>query len=416
MRHLLVGWTARGAGLALGAGGVFVLATVLASAASVLALMFIAVLLATALEPFIGWVRSHAPIVPRSAAILGVYLAFFALVAVFCVFVLPIAAGQATQSIGRIPKLLDDTQAWAGTIQQEQLRETVLSLVDAARARLAVQAPSPDVVVQVGITAAEVFAAVGTILAIVFFWLVGHARLQRYALAFVPLDRRGGVRRAWNDIEHRLGRWFRGQLVLMGAVGLMCGIAYVFLGLPSALLLALIAALCEGIPMVGPLLGAIPAALAAITVSPELLVAVLIVTVIIQFVENNVLVPVVMRNSIGLSPLIVTVSLLVGGAAGGLLGAVVAVPVAAAIEVILGRLQDREVPVAQDISAVESADLANDEVQAGPPDSRSAERTEPRRPARRRASGSDREPKGSNADPEPKGSGADPEPKGSGAA
>jgi predicted PurR-regulated permease PerM len=394
MRHLLVGWTARGAGLALGAGGVFLLATLLASALNVLALVFIAVLLATALEPFIGWIRARAPIVPRGAAILGVYLAFFALVAAFCVFVLPIAAGQATESIGRIPKLLDDTDAWAATLPQEQLRETVQSLVDAARARLDVQAPSPDVVVQAGLTLAEIFAAVGTTLAIVFFWLVSHARLQRYALAFVPIDRRGGLRRAWNDIENRLGRWFRGQLVLMGAIGVMCGVAYVVLGLPSALLIALIAALCEGIPMVGPLLGAIPAALAALTVSPELLVAVLIVTAIIQFVENNVLVPVVMRNSIGLSPLIVTVSLLVGAAAGGLLGALVAVPVAAAIEVILGRLQDREVPVAQDASAVESADGANDELEAGLPDSRESSRTESRRRASGTAAGADQETEG----------------------
>ena len=380
MRHLLVGWTARGAGLALGTGGVFLLFNLLASALNVLALVFIAVLLATALEPFIGWVRSRAPMIPRGPVILGVYLAFFATVAAFCVFVVPIAIGQANQAIGRIPKLLNDADAWAATLQQEQLRETVQSLVVAARGRMQVDAPSPDAVVRAGLTAAEVFAAVGTTLAIVFFWLVGHARLQRYALAFVPLDRRGGVRRAWNEIEGRLGRWFRGQLVLMGAVGVMCGVAFVFLGLPSALLLALIAALCEGIPMVGPLLGAVPAALAAVTVSPEMLVAVVIVMAVIQFVENNVLVPVVMRNSVGLSPLIVTVSLLVGGAAGGLLGAVVAVPVAAAIEVILGRLQDREVPVAQDIGGVESGDVGNDEVEETLPDNRHAARTEVKRP------------------------------------
>ena len=380
MRHLFVGWTARGAGLALGAGGMFLLASLLASALNVLALVFIAVLLAAALEPFIGWLRARLRFIPRSAAILGVYLVFFASVAAFCVFVVPIAIGQANQAISRIPATLDQADAWAKTLPQEQLRETVQSLVDAARSRMTVEAPSPDAVVQAGLTAAEVFAAVGTTLAIVFFWLVSHARLQRYVLAFVPLDRRGGVRRAWNDIEGRLGRWFRGQLILMGAVGVMCGIAYVFLGLPSALLIALIAALCEGIPMVGPLLGAIPAALAAITVSPEMLAAVLVVTVVIQLIENNVLVPVVMRNSIGLSPLIVTVSLLVGGAAGGLLGALVAVPVAAAIEVVLGRLQDREVPVAQDIGAVESADLASDEEHPAPPDARTGGRREVKKP------------------------------------
>ncbi len=380
MRRLLVGWTARGAGLAIGAGSVLLLATVFASALNVLALVFIAVLLATALEPFIGWIRTRAPFIPRSLAILGVYVAFFAAVAALCVFVLPIAVGQANVALGRIPALLDETETWSKTIQQEQVRATVQSLVDAARSRIDLQAPSPAVVIQAGLTAAEVFAAVGTTLAIVFFWLVSHARLQRYVLAFVPLDRRGGVRRAWNDVEGRLGRWFRGQLVLMGAVGVMCGIAYVVLGVPSALLLALIAALCEGIPMVGPLLGAIPAALAALTVSPELLVGVLVATGVIQFVENNVLVPVVMRNSIGLSPLIVTVSLLIGFAAGGVLGAVVAVPFAAAIEVILGRLQDRTVPVAQDAGAVDKVDLGQDDVEVKLSDGRG----DPRRPKRPR--------------------------------
>jgi predicted PurR-regulated permease PerM len=86
------------------------------------------------------------------------------------------------------------------------------------------------------------------------------------------------------------------------------------------------------------------------------------VTAVIQVVENNVLVPVVMRNSIGLSPLIVTFSLLVGGAAAGIPGALVAVPLAAAVEVVLGRLQDREVPVAQDADAIETAEDAADDL------------------------------------------------------
>jgi predicted PurR-regulated permease PerM len=372
MRSLLVGWTARGAGLALGAGGVFLLASLLASALNVIALVFIAVLLATALEPVIGWARVHTPVVPRGAVILGVYLLFFAAVTVLLVFVVPIALGQANEAVARIPALLDDAEGWAAGLQPEPARQTVESLITAARDRMDVGAASPDVVVRAGLTLAEVLGAVGTTLAIVFFWLVGHARLQRYSLAFVPLERRGGVRRAWNDIESRLGRWFRGQVLLMGAVGLMCGVAYVVLGVPSALLLALIAALCEAIPLVGPILGAIPAVLAALTVSPELALAVGVACWIIQLVENHVLVPVVMRNSIGLSPLIVILSLLVGGAAGGLLGAVVAVPVAAAIEVVLGRLQDREVPVAQDSGAVDVAEPDADDREASLPDARGA--------------------------------------------
>jgi predicted PurR-regulated permease PerM len=363
VRTLLAGWTARGAGLALGAGTVWLLASVAASAINVLALGFIAVLLAAALEPFVGWVRARFP-VPRGPVILLVYLAFFALVVGFAVFVVPAAADEAEQVLRRLPAFLDEVSRWAKTLEPVPVQRTVEALISGARGQLRLDTPAPDEVVRAGLTLAEALAAVGAVLALVFFWMVGHARLQRYALAFVPLDRRAGVRRAWNEIEGRLGRWLRGQLILMGVVGVLCTVAYLVLGVPSALLLGLIAGLCEAIPMIGPILGAIPAVLFAATVSPELALGVLAVTAVIQVVENNVLVPVVMRNSIGLSPLIVTFSLLVGGAAAGIPGALVAVPLAAAVEVVLGRLQDREVPVAQDADAIEAAEDAADDQDA----------------------------------------------------
>ena len=127
-------------------------------------------------------------------------------------------------------------------------------------------------------------------------------------------------------------------------------------GLPGALLLGLIAALTEAIPIIGPLLGAIPAVLVAATVSPELAVIVAGVYVVIQLIEGSVLVPLVMRNSVGISPLLVLLSLLIGGAVAGLVGAFLAVPVAASLEIVLSRLQARETPVAQDPAAIETPD------------------------------------------------------------
>ena len=135
------------------------------------------------------------------------------------------------------------------------------------------------------------------------------------------------------------------------------------LGVPGALLLALIAAITEAIPIIGPLLGAIPAVLVAATVSPELALIVAGIYVVLQFVEGNVLVPIIMRNAVGISPLLILVSLLIGAAAGGFIGAFLAVPVAASLEIVLQRLQAREEPVAQDPSAIESAD--DDEDQDG---------------------------------------------------
>src|SRR5829696_8661993 len=374
VRGLLVGWAARGAGLAIGAGLVILLAGLAASAIQVLIVAFVAILLAAALEPFIGWVRAHTPI-PRGPTILLVYLAFFGLVVGFAVFVLPAAFTQAEQVVRELPAFLDEVEAWAEDIRPDAVGQVVTSLTEAARGYLNPETPGTDDVVQIGLTLAEALTTLGAILALVFFWLVGHARLQRYVLAFVPLDRRGGVRNAWNEIEGRLGMWFRGQLILMATIGVLCGTAYLLLGVPSALLLGLIAAICEAIPLVGPVIGAVPAVLAAATVSPELALLVVGVTVVIQVVENNVLVPVIMRNTIGLSPLIVTLSLLVGAAAGGILGALVAVPVAAAIEVVLGRLQDRQVPVAQDPGAVETPDRSDsDTIEQALPDARRSAR------------------------------------------
>lgn len=132
--------------------------------------------------------------------------------------------------------------------------------------------------------------------------------------------------------------------------------AYTLLGPPGALLLGLIAALTEAIPIVGPLLGAIPAILVAATVSPQLALGVAGVYVVLQLVEGSILVPLVMRNTIGISPLLVLLSLLVGGVVGGLVGAFLAVPVAASLEIVLSRLQARETRVAQDPAAIETPD------------------------------------------------------------
>ncbi len=250
-------------------------------------------------------------------------------------------------------------KTWAADLRPAALSTSITALVDSAAEAIIpapAEPPSPTAVVTVGTAVAEGALFLFTMLAIVFFWLVEHARLQRYMLAFLPADRRGGARRAWNEIETRLGLWVRGQLILMGAMGVATGTAYTLLGLPGALLLGLIAALTEAIPIVGPLLGAIPAILVAATVSPELALVVALIYVVLQLIEGNVLVPLVMRNTIGISPLLVLFSLLLGAEVGGLLGAFLAVPIAASVEIVLSRLQARQTPVAQDPAAVEAPD------------------------------------------------------------
>jgi len=354
----IMSWLMRGFGFALGVAIVIGLLVLGAAAGKVLILTFVAVLLASALEPMVGAIRERMP-VGRGGTILLVYVGFFVTVLGLAFLVVPAAIGQGQQIVAKLPALVESTKAWASTLEPKILSRSITELLDSvSKAVIPSGNPGSDTVLEVGTAAAEAAMTIATLLTLVFFWLVEHARLQRYLLAFAPLERRAGMRDAWNEIESRLGLWVRGQLTLMAAMGVATGIAYTLLGLPGAVLLGLIAALTEAIPIVGPLLGAIPAILVAATVSPQLALVVAGVYVVIQLIEGSVLVPLVMRNSIGISPLLVLLSLLVGSAVGGLIGAFLAVPIAASVEIVLNRLQARETPVALDPAAMETPDDA----------------------------------------------------------
>ncbi len=366
MRGEALRWTVRGVGVAVGVAIVVALVALTIRAAPVLLLVFVAVLLASGLEPLIGWLRGHLPI-PRGATILVVYGLFLLAVVGLALVVVPAAIAQASEVASRLPPMLDQLRSQAGQLRPKALATSVTALVDAARDSLRQPPPEPSDVVNVSFAVAEATASLVTLLALVYFWLVEHARLQRYVLAFLPAGRRPGTREAWNQVEYRLGRWVRGQVLLMAIIGVATGTSYAILGVPSAVLLGLIAALCEAIPMVGPILGAVPALIVAAMVSPQLALLVALVYVIVHVVEGNVLVPMVMRNTIGLSPFMVITSLLVGGAAGGIVGAFIAVPIAAAIEALLERAQDRETIVAPDPAA--RTDEKSDQAVVALPDS-----------------------------------------------
>ena len=367
MRVELLGWAIRGAGLAIGAAGVIALLVLASAAAQVLLLVFISILIASALEPIVLFLRERLPI-GRGSTILLVYLVFFVAVIGFALVVVPAALSQAQRIMVSLPPVFADLRVQVADLRPAALSESVTALIDAVAANFEPgEPPPPDAVVDVGTAVAEAAIALATVLTLVFFWLVENARLQRYVLAYLPARRRGGARRAWNEIESRLGLWARGQLILMGSIGLATGTAYALLGVPGALLLGLIAAIAEAIPIIGPLLGAIPAILVAATISPELALTVAVVYAVLQLVEGSVLVPIVMRNAIGISPFLILVSLLIGGAAGGLVGELVAVPIAAAAEIVVSRLQARETRVVQDPAAIETSDDAEDGDDEGRP-------------------------------------------------
>jgi predicted PurR-regulated permease PerM len=325
------------------------------AAASVLALVFVSLLIAAALEPQTDRLRERLP-TGRAGTIIVAFALFFVAVAAAGVALVPLVADEAGRVMDALPSTLEAVAAWAHDLEPPMAATIASTLVETGQQLFERQVSlEAEALVEIGLDAAGVVVALVTALGLAFFWLIERARLQRYVLAFAPEEHRADVRESWNAVTDRLGQWVRGQGILMLAMGVLAGIAYTALGVPASLLLAVIAGVTELIPIIGPILGAVPAILVAATVSPELALAVAVAYLALQAFEGLVLVPIVMRNAVGLSPFLILVSVLIGSAAGGIVGALLAVPIAATIEIVLERFQDREDPVAVDPAPVREA-------------------------------------------------------------
>lgn len=167
-----------------------------------------------------------------------------------------------------------------------------------------------------------------------FYWLTSRERTLALLLLLSPKIERQRVHAIWNDIEFRLGAYVRGQVFLMGIIGLASYIGLIALGVPFAAALALIAGITEAIPIVGPLIGAVPAVIVGFTVSPVTGLMVGALYIVIQGLENNVLVPRIMSSNVGLNPLVIIIAIVAGSSLNGIIGAILAIPLAGALQVI----------------------------------------------------------------------------------
>lgn len=140
-------------------------------------------------------------------------------------------------------------------------------------------------------------------------------------------------------LEQQIGYWLRGELFLMLFVGFLSYLGYTIIGLPFALALGVLAGLLELIPNIGPTIAAIPAIFIGLSVSPNQAIFALLVAIIVQQIENQLLVPFVMKKSTGLNPIITIIVLFVGLKVGGALGGIIALPTALAARVVISHLK-----------------------------------------------------------------------------
>ena len=171
------------------------------------------------------------------------------------------------------------------------------------------------------------------------YFTIDGERIRRYAIEFLPTDRHQQALEITERIGSRLGAWARGEALLGVIIGGMTWVGAVVIGLPYAAALALIAGIGELVPTLGPIIAAIPLIAVGLLSSPTQGLLALVLAVMVQQLENNLIVPRVMSHAVELHPVVVMVAILAGGQLLGIPGAILAVPVVAALSVIVDEFQ-----------------------------------------------------------------------------
>jgi predicted PurR-regulated permease PerM len=304
--------------------------------------LLLAFVITTAIRPVVAWLNRRG--VSRAEAIIAVYLlAVFAL-GVLLWFLLPNLVEQGALLVSRTREYYRFFVESARASSNALIRQFAWRMPAQFSAATPPTAAADNTLVLItqAFAAAEavgkrVFVGVAVLL-LAFYWLIERERVLRSALLLVPAERRESVREFYDAAEEKVGAYMRGLGWLCLSVGGLSLAAYLLIGLPAALLLAIIAGLMEIIPVVGPVLGALPALVVALSVDPSKVIWVVAAAAAIQLIENAVLVPRLMGKTVGVNPLMTLLALAALGAMFGIAGAFLAVPLAALAQLLLDRV------------------------------------------------------------------------------
>ncbi len=312
----------------------------------VLLLIYISGVLAIGFSPIVRLIQRQKmlPIgtrrFPRWMAILVLYLVIIGSLTGIGFMIFPPLADQARQLWSAVPDMVSRGQGFL--VSKGLLREP-LEWRDLVK-----QAPVSGSTDAVGTVFGAVLGVLGglfgllTILILTFYLLVESDALHSTFLRLFPRRSRDRAAEVSREITLKVSAWLGGQLLLGTIIGITSAIGLWLLGIPYFYVLALISAIGELIPVVGPILAAIPAIAVAGTVSMQKVVLVIVFFVVQQQFENHVLVPKVMERQVGISPVTVILALLIGGKLLGILGAILAVPTAAILQVVISELTTQE--------------------------------------------------------------------------
>ena len=304
-------------------------------------ILFIAIVMGTVIRPVVTWLHRRG--LPRIAGVILVYLVLLALLISFVLLLFPLIVEQGTTIAAAVPGyyqnllewMVNDPNQWIVRLS-EFLPATLPGLEPIQQTGQQMLASAGQAMGYVASAAKVIFIATA-ILLLAFHWTLDGPRTIRSLLLLLPKDQRESISELISAMETKVGSYIAGQGLLCLVIGILALVAYLLIGLPNAFVLALVAGVLEAVPMIGPLLGAIPAALVALSIAPIKLIWVIVATVIIQQLENSLLVPRVMRKAVGVNPFVSLLAIFALSSLFGIAGALMAIPIAAIIQILLDR-------------------------------------------------------------------------------
>ncbi|MBM3271561.1 MAG: AI-2E family transporter [Candidatus Sericytochromatia bacterium] len=306
--------------------------------ADILALLILGLVVAAAMAPLTEGARTRLKL-PGGLAPLAVFLLVFGAIGLIILSMAPLVALQANEFAAAFP----------GIIKRAQASWDFLSTFGR---RLGIDIATDEIVAFVSQRASQALkgtasaagavlggmATFGAVLIAAFFLLLDGKLLRAGFVRLFPPDRRPQVDALFEPITARLGAYVRGVLTNMAALGGMLAIGYSIIGLPFGLVIGVLTGLLEIIPVIGGAIGGVVAILVGFTISWKLGLLTVVVFFVAQMLQNNVISPIVMAKAVEMPPVVLLFALLMGSQLLGLTGAIIAVPVAAAVMVLIDQV------------------------------------------------------------------------------
>lgn len=298
----------------------------------IILVFFFAIVLTSALDPLVNWCTARK--IPRAVAVLSIYLVLGAIIALIIVLLINPLSEQFTQLSRSLPVYYEKFIEKFGVIfphqgSQANLQSGLENLSGSLNSLAKNLIPAVRGVFGGGVSLVLV-------LVLTFYLIVEDRGLKTFLRTIAPGKHQPYLHRLVNRIQHKMGAWLRGQLLLSAIIFVMTLIALLIFRVKYALVLAFIAGLLEVVPFIGPIIAAVIAMLLTLALSPfKALIIIPIIFLVIQQLENHLIVPKIMQRTVGLNPIVIILVVLIGAKLGGILGVLVAIPLTAGVSEFL---------------------------------------------------------------------------------